>query len=108
MLTRSLRAKSNYYFGGRSSPLSQPIASPALSGSGRSHCSHRNERGPLPPGANASRISEPHSGHRMALGVCSMRRFLITEKRVSSPKIRHAVQNYSLDRDMAPSTMALH
>ena len=39
-------------FGGRSSPLSQPITSSALRGSSRSHCSHRSERGTPPPGAN--------------------------------------------------------
>jgi hypothetical protein len=60
------------YSGGRSSLLSQPAASPVMRGSGRSHCSHRKERGPLPPGANARRISEPHCGHLMALGVRSM------------------------------------
>jgi hypothetical protein len=54
--------------------LSQPIASLVPRGSGRSHCSHRRERGPLPPGANARRISEPHCRHLMALGVCSMGR----------------------------------
>jgi hypothetical protein len=43
-----------------------------LNGSGRSHCSHRNERGPLPPGADASVINEPHFRHLMALSVRSM------------------------------------
>ena len=60
------------YFGGRSSPLSQPTISPALRGSSPSHCEHRSERGPLPPGPNARVISEPHCGHLMALGVSSI------------------------------------
>ena len=60
------------YFGGRSSPLSQPITSSALRGSSRSHCSHRSERSPLSPADNARCISEPHCGHLMALGLCSM------------------------------------
>jgi hypothetical protein len=69
------------YFGGRSSPISQPITSSALRGSSRSHCSHRSERGPLSPGANARRISEPHCGHLMALGVCSMAAIILNTRK---------------------------
>jgi hypothetical protein len=69
------------YFGGRSSPLSQPSTSPAFRGSGRSHCSHCSERGPLPPGANASFISEPHFGHLMALSLRSMTGILESRER---------------------------
>jgi hypothetical protein len=50
------------YFGGFSSLRSQPAASSVVIGSGRSHCSHRSERGPLPPGDKASFIGEPHFG----------------------------------------------
>jgi hypothetical protein len=82
------------YFGGCNSPLSQPIASLVPRGSGRSHCSHRRERGPLPPGANARRISEPHCGHLIALGVCSMRwNSHFRNEKASILKIRGGMEN---------------
>ena len=37
------------YFGGRSSPFSQPITVSVFSGSGRSHSEQLNLRGPSPP-----------------------------------------------------------
>ena len=82
------------YFGGCNSPLSQPIASLVPRGSGRSHRSHRKERGPLPPGANASLISEPHCGHLMALGVCSIgRNFNFGNPQASILKIRRGMED---------------
>jgi len=41
------------YFGGRSSPLSQPIHFSVVSGSGSSQSKHWKVRWPLPPGGSA-------------------------------------------------------
>jgi hypothetical protein len=72
--------------GGRSSPLNQPINSPVVRGSGRSHSSHRNERGTLPPGTNLTRISKPHFGHLMALSVWPIAETMELRKRAVHAK----------------------
>ncbi len=54
--------KRRHYWGGFSSPCSQPLAVSVFKGSGRSHSKQWSERSPLPPGGRARTISEPQCG----------------------------------------------
>src|SRR3981189_2495393 len=55
-------ARDQFYFGGCSSPCSQPVALSDLSGSGPAHSKHWNVRGPLPPGGSARIKKAPQPG----------------------------------------------
>src|SRR5258705_12820274 len=57
-----LHGASDFYFGGCSSVLTQPVAASDFSGSGRSQSTHCMVRLPLPPGGNARIKKAPHSG----------------------------------------------
>ena len=63
-LWRGWKGAGRRYFGGCSSPLSQPITLSVLIGSGRSHSKHWNMRGPFPSEGAATNIRyAPHLGH---------------------------------------------
>src|SRR5258707_725151 len=54
--------KSEHYFGGCSSPLSQPVTFSVFSGSEPSQSKHWNVRGPSPPGGSARIRKAPQPG----------------------------------------------
>src|SRR3979490_220211 len=68
-------ARDQFYFGGCSSPCSQPVALSDLSGSGPSHSKHWNVRCPLPPGGSA-RIKKAPQWGQVGRSACPMEEFV--------------------------------